>query len=91
LRWIKKSRLRGLAGEHRKLYDDFCIKRGEWYGCPRNFNLMTPAWYLNHSSTPNVASDKSYRFYALRDIRTGEELTVDYGTYSEMGGRRLTK
>jgi SET domain-containing protein len=91
LRWIKKSELRGLATEHRKLYNDFCIKSGNWYGCPQNFNLMTPAWYLNHSVTPNVGCDRSYRFYALRDIRKGEELTADYGTYSEMGHRRLTK
>jgi hypothetical protein len=89
LRWIKRNRLKYLPKELRKLYGDFCIKNGEWYGCPRNFNLMTPAWYLNHSSTPNVASDKSYRFYALRDIKKGEELTVNYGTYSEMGRRQL--
>jgi SET domain-containing protein len=90
LRWIRRSRLKRLAKEHRKLYDDFCIKKGKWYGCPRNFNLMTPAWYLNHSPTPNVASDASYRFFALRDIRVGEELTANYETYSEVGPRRLT-
>lgn len=90
LRWITKGKLRRLAKEHRKLYEDFCIKRGGKFGCPANFNLMTPAWYLNHSSAPNLASDKSYRFYALRDIKKGEELTVDYGTYSQVGRRRLT-
>ena len=91
LRWIKGSELRGLSAEHRKLYDDFCIKSGSWYGCPQNFNLMTPAWYLNHSAKPNVACDRTYRFYALKDIKKGEELTTDYGTYSETRRRRLTK
>jgi SET domain-containing protein len=85
IHWIKKSALRGLPKELMKLYKDFCIEKGAWYGCPGNFNKMTPAWYLNHSANPNVACDKGYRFYALRDIKKNEELTVDYRTYS---GRR---
>jgi len=33
---------------------------------------------------PNVYCDpKTYQFFALRDIRAGEELTVNYSTYSE--------
>lgn len=38
--------------------------------------------YINHSCAPNtfirLTSDRA-EFYALRRIRTGEELTVDYG------------
>jgi SET domain-containing protein len=37
---------------------------------------------LNDSRKANVAADKDYRFYALRDIKAGEELTSDYRTYS---------
>ncbi|HTY39358.1 MAG TPA: SET domain-containing protein [Bacteroidota bacterium] len=87
--WIKKSEVTDLPREIKKLYNDFCVKKSGWYGCPANFNLMTPAWYLNHSTTPNVAIDRKYDFYALRNIRTDEELTVDYSTYSEVGRRRL--
>jgi hypothetical protein len=89
LRWISKSTVKRLPKEIRRLYADFCIDKGEFYGCPSNFNRLTPAWYLNHSSSPNVTADSSYRFYALRDIRKNEELTVDYGTYSEVRRRRL--
>lgn len=91
LRWIKKYVLRGLPREIKKLYTEFCIKKGELYGCPKNFNEMTPAWYLNHSSSPNVGCDSDYKFYSLRNIKKGEELTVDYNTYSELEGRHLTK
>jgi SET domain-containing protein len=83
LRWIKASKVKRLPIQIKRLYKDFCIRKGELYGCPTNFNKMTPAWYLNHSKTPNVAADKAYRFYALRNIKTGEELFADYKTYSE--------
>ena len=73
--------------EIRKLYLDFCptIKKGgkTFFGCPENLNLMTVAWYLNDSKKPNVVCDKEYVFSALRNIKKGEELTVDYSTYTE--------
>jgi uncharacterized protein len=81
--WIHKDMLGSLSPEERRLYDDFCIIRGNLYGCPQSFNKLTPTWYLNECSAPNVASDATYRFYALRDIRKGEELTVDYSVYSD--------
>ena len=85
LMWVEKAKLKSLHKEIRKLYDDFCIikDKGTLYGCPKNFNLMTVAWYLNSSKSPNVGCDKNYNFYALRNIKSGEELTADYATYSE--------
>lgn len=80
--WIDKASSRRQSGEIRRLYRDFCVTRGQQYGCPRNFNQLTPAWYLNHSKTPNVGADEAYCFYALRNIRKGEELTADYSTYN---------
>ena len=38
--------------------------------------------YINHSCAPNTFTRLTAHraeFYALRDIRAGEELTVDYG------------
>ena len=85
--WKRRNSLRldELPLEIRRLYDQFCLikDKGETYGCPKNFNLMTVAWYLNHSKTPNVGCDKDYIFFALRDIKEGEELTADYHTYNE--------
>ena len=41
------------------------------------------ARYFNHACTPNVEAviedDAHIMFYALRDIKKGEELTFDYG------------
>ena len=90
LLWINKSVLIGLPKEIKKLYKDFCVKKGKLNGCPKNFNKMTPAWYLKHSSEPNVGCDDEYNFYSLRNIKKGEELTVDYKTYSALEGRHLT-
>jgi len=84
--WVEKSKLKRVPPEIRKMYDDFCIiKRGSGlYGCPVNFNRLTLAWFLNTSPKPNVSCDKDFRFFAARDIEPGEELTVDYSTYSEL-------
>lgn len=84
---VNKLRLGSLPKEIQKLYDDFCIIKNNntEYGCPKSFNQLTPCWYLNSSKHPNVRCDEKsgYKFYALRNIKKGEELTVDYSTYSE--------
>jgi len=87
LSWKKRSalKLNMLPPEIKKLYNQFCLikDKGETYGCPSSFNLMTVSWYLNHSKNPNVGCDEDYNFFALRDIKAGEELTADYHTYNE--------
>jgi SET domain-containing protein len=68
----------------KELYDDFCIIHGSKYYCPDSFNNLNVEWYLNESKeNPNVKCDANFDFYALRDIRRDEELTVDYSTFSE--------
>jgi len=81
--WVDKKSIGSIPKSLRDLYDDFCIIKGDKYGCPEHFDMLTTSWYLNHSNNPNVAVDDGYRFYALRDIEEGEELTVDYRTYSD--------
>jgi SET domain-containing protein len=82
IRWVNAKKLKRLPNEIKKLYKDFCIFKDNCYGCPINFNLLTPAWYINHSVNPNVACDQEYNFYAIRNIKEGEELTADYNAYS---------
>ena len=44
---------------------------------------MSVAWYINHSLRPNVTigvTPARWIIRAKRDIKAGEELTVDYGT-----------
>lgn len=79
--WVRASAISRLSKEAKKLYQDFCVTRDGQYGCPKNFNLLTLAWYLNHLKRPNVAADKNYDFFTTRKIKRGEELTADYDTY----------
>lgn len=81
--WVSENEIKELPENIKKLYIDFCIKKNDLYGCPINFNKLSPAWYLNNSDNPNVYSDEDYRFRALRDIEKGEELTSNYSSYSE--------
>ncbi|MGB6745789.1 MAG: FRG domain-containing protein [Terracidiphilus sp.] len=80
--WIDKNSL-PKTGALRKLYDDFAIIKGDSYGCPTSFNRLTPAWFLNESKKPNARCDENYYFYSLREIAQGEEITVDYSTFSD--------
>jgi len=50
--WIEIDETKDLSAGIKKLYEDFCIKKDHKYGCPVNFNKLTPAWYLNDSDTP---------------------------------------
>jgi hypothetical protein len=67
----------------KKLYTDFGVLRNGRYATPTSFNSIGPGWYVNYSSKPNVKCDECLDFIALRDIRTGEELTANYDDYSD--------
>jgi len=50
--------------------------------------------FTNHSKTPNLyykKTGKKYFFYALKDIKTGEELTIDYRKFDFEGERSFVK
>jgi SET domain-containing protein len=70
----------------KKLVRDMCPEEDGYYYVPSySINEIGIGYYLNHSSTPNMGEVKGGEdFVALRDIEIGEELTVDYGTYSEL-------
>lgn len=51
---------------------------GAFHG-PEDFGRMSIGWYLNHGKRPN-AEHRNYRYYAKRDIRAGDEITIDYNT-----------
>jgi SET domain-containing protein len=91
MRWIEAKKLKNLPRQLLKLYKDFAIVKNGKYGVPWSFDRLTPAWYLNHSDRPNVAIDRYYRFYAKRNIKSGEELTVDYSTYSDSPQNRTSR
>ena len=48
------------------------------------FKMMDIVLYLNHSSQFNITSvNDGEQFEALRDIKTGEELLLNYGSIAE--------
>lgn len=63
-------------------FHGFCVDRGNILLCPQDFGHMQIGWYLNHSKIPN-AYHKNYDYYAIRDIKAGEEITIDYNTLEE--------
>jgi SET domain-containing protein len=57
----------------------FCYhEKGTYYVPSSGFNTMDLAVYLNHSKKPNLRFTKKGVLEALKDIRKGEELTIDY-------------
>jgi SET domain-containing protein len=81
--WVRLARIRRLPVELRRLYTDFGMAWGQRIGVPQTLNMLSVGWYLNHSARPNTRCDEDGRFYALRRIRKGEELTADYRTFSD--------
>lgn len=55
------------------------------YSYAENLNRMSVGWYMNHSEDANVRSvnDGDTLFVAVKDIRAGEEITIDYRTLEE--------
>lgn len=66
-----------------KFFRAYCVSRGEKLICPKDFGQMHIGWYLNHSETPNAYHDEDYKWYAVRDIKAGEEITINYSLLDE--------
>lgn len=81
-----QAAFQSISPEIKDLVVAMCPERkdeDEW-DCPKNgLNSIGVAWYLNHSTTPNM-EEMDGDFFSLRDIEVGEELTVDYGTYGAL-------
>jgi hypothetical protein len=86
--WVSRAELdeAKLSAAERALYHDFGIRRGDRIGCPADFHHLTPGWYLNEpapGASANVRCQGDLAFLAARDIAEGEELTIDYSSFSE--------
>ena len=81
--WVEENEIEHLPSKVKKLYKDFGVLKEGRYGCPPSLNQLTPAWYLNDSKAPNAFCDEHYDFFAVRDIKEGEEITADYSAYSQ--------
>ena len=85
--WIKvsKEEVDALPQHSKDLIENHCLFDEDFYFIPDyGFKLVDLVIYLNHSETPNVISlNEGEEFEAIRDIVSGEELLVDYGTIVE--------
>jgi len=86
--YITEDELADLPDTVQKLVKDFIIKNGDdMYAIPENgMNALDITFYMNHSKTPNVeivfdTTCKYTTYRALRRIKEGEELTIDYRVY----------
>ncbi|MFT3679484.1 MAG: SET domain-containing protein [Ferruginibacter sp.] len=81
--WIKvpKSETEQLPPHSKNLIETYCLFDDDHYYVPENgFKKMDLVNFLNHSDTPNIKSINDGEFFeTLRDIKTGEELLIDYG------------
>ncbi len=88
--WIKVSidEVEKLPAHSRNLVETYCLYDEENYFVPDyGFKIMDLVLYLNHSSQFNMISvNDGEQFEALRDIKAGEELLVDYGSIVEVEG-----
>lgn len=81
--WIKvpKTEVAALPAHSRALVENYCLYDEDHYFIPEyGFKKMDLVNFLNHADIPNVISinDGEY-FEAIRDIKAGEELLIDYG------------
>jgi hypothetical protein len=94
--FVPDSMVQALPPAIKKLYLDFAIKSDHatdgdtrprknmtWW-MVQSFDSIGVAWYVNHSKDPNIIITRAWDYVAIKDIAEGEELTVDYDTYSPM-------
>ena len=85
--WIKVSfeEVEKLPSHSRNLVETYCLYDDKNYFVPDyGFKLMDMVLYLNHSVNYNVASvNDGEQFEALRNIKAGEELLVNYGSIAD--------
>jgi SET domain-containing protein len=82
-KWItvSKQEVDALPAHAQFIVGNYCLYDDENYFIPDDgFKKIDVSLFLNHADTPNIISinDGDY-FEAVRDIKTGEELLLDYG------------
>jgi hypothetical protein len=78
--WLSGKKIRWVYNE--KTDSEKCAN---WVGMGRNL-WIDPEWPVsqpNHSCDPNIGRKGKVRFYTIKDIKTGDELTFDYSTAEE--------
>ena len=82
---LHKKEVEALPQQSRALIENHCLYDSDYYFVPEyGFRILDLVVFLNHSEDPNVQSlEDGADFIALRDIKSGEELFVNYGEIVE--------
>ncbi len=78
---VPKKEAEALPPHAQFIVGNYCLYDDDNYFIPaQGFKKIDLSLFLNHADIPNVISinDGDY-FEALRDIKAGEELVIDYG------------
>ncbi|MEJ0054359.1 MAG: SET domain-containing protein-lysine N-methyltransferase [Bacteroidota bacterium] len=82
-KWISvsKKEVESLPVHAQHLVGNYCLYNEENYFIPDyGFKKIDLSLFLNHGDSPNIISiNEGEYFEAIRDIRAGEELVIDYG------------
>ena len=91
---LRKMNIKDVPADWQK----FCVYiNDEECFAPERFDRLEVGWFINHSSAPNIAikdplvnldeidisKPQAYPFIALKDIKAGEEILVDYNYMKE--------
>ena len=81
--WIKvtKKEFELLPIHTKHLIENYCLYDEDHYFVPdHGFKKVDLSLFLNHSNEPNIISIQEGDFFeAIRDIKEGEELLINYG------------
>ena len=82
---VSKTEIATLPPHSRAVIENYCLYDEENYYVPEyGFKMVDLVIFLNHDDNPNIISiNDGEDFEALRDIRAGEELFIDYGQIVE--------
>ena len=61
-----------------KFLNRYCAEDRKGYFCADDFGKMAIGWFLNHADSPNSFFDEKCNYFTKRNIKKGEEITVDY-------------
>jgi len=85
--WITITRedVSSLPAHVQEMIYTYCLFDDENYFIPaKGFKKMDLSHYINHSDQPNIRSLSDGDFFeSLSEIKSGEELLIDYGTIVE--------
>ena len=84
---ITPEELKKVSEEVQKLVVDFSpLQEGKYYLPRCGIARIDISFYVNHSKTPNCREEgEGIDFITTKEVKAGEELTVDYDTYNDPG------